>query len=717
MNQSNPAIPHPTMTAWQRAQLEHNWCIFAIDAPKPNGKMPKYPTDHVGSEYQFDVVKFDQPVSIHNAARYNYAEVCDLMTRLRPVGSIQQYKIGYLARDGSALVVGDLDDCRDPQTGQIEPWAQQILNAGQTYAEVSVSGTGIRLLMERMGGDDQQTHREKNGAGFFANGKLGAVLTGNCLPGHAVEPQAVPAVRDAILARRGPIAADSESKSSVVTDPVPFELVREMLMALPNGDLEYDVWWRVGMSVKASLGDQGRELFEWWSRLSGKFNAKDQANEWRSMDPQQITFGTLTNYVRDAHGGEYPDHLAAMMQQRGEQRMKADDPWADMPYFPDYPYMLPDPRVMANIVDASQLAGIEPPEREWTVVDLIPRKQVTLLTGSGGVGKSLIALQLAVAVAAGQNWLDQMTASGNALFLTAEDEMAEVHRRLVKVAEGYGVTLGQLPNLRLWSLAGLDAVIATTGQNNVVNTTPLFDQIRSQIAQVKPEVVVLDTLADLFAGDENNRSQGTQFVAMLIGLAIEYNCAVVLLAHPSKSGEATGDGTSGSTAWHNKVRSRLYLRKDKAQNGIEPDSRCRVIDHMKANYASDDNVLRIRFDDGRFVPLGAPELPENSEAMIEWKGEFLRLLDMYTGQGRTVSDSKHSENFAPKVFAEHPSNENSINQFQYKTAMEALLMDGIIKITDSKGPPSKQKKIIVRGCEVGCEVASGLGVQSVPPTT
>ncbi len=263
---------------------------------------------------------------------------------------------------------------------------------------------------------------------------------------YAVEPQAVPAVRDAILARRGPISADSEAKTSVVNDPVPYELVRAMVMEIPNdgdpvkaGDprgMGYDDWWRVGMSIKSSLGDQGRDLFEWWCKLSGKHNAEDFNREWRSMYPEQITFGTLTSYVRAAHGGKYPPHLAAMMQQRGEQRMQADDPWADIPHWPDAPYMLPDPRVMTNIVDASQLEGIEPPEREWTVVDLVPRKQVTLLTGNGGVGKSLVALQLAVAVTAGTNWLDQMTARGNALFLTAEDEMAEVHRRLVKVAEG-----------------------------------------------------------------------------------------------------------------------------------------------------------------------------------------------------------------------------------------------------------------------------------------
>lgn len=44
-------------------------------------------------------------------------------------------------------VVGiDLDSCRDPLTGFIESWAQSIVDACGTYAEVSISGTGLKLL-------------------------------------------------------------------------------------------------------------------------------------------------------------------------------------------------------------------------------------------------------------------------------------------------------------------------------------------------------------------------------------------------------------------------------------------------------------------------------------------------------------------------------------------------------------------------------------------
>ncbi len=39
------------------------------------------------------------------------------------------------------------------------------------------------------------------------------------------------------------------------------------------------------------------------------------------------------------------------------------------------------------------------PERRWLVADLIPTHNVTTLSGDGGVGKSIVALQLMVACA------------------------------------------------------------------------------------------------------------------------------------------------------------------------------------------------------------------------------------------------------------------------------------------------------------------------------
>src|SRR3712207_2969139 len=40
----------------------------------------------------------------------------------------------------------DLDKCRDPKTGELATWAEAILALAETYAEVSPSGTGLRLI-------------------------------------------------------------------------------------------------------------------------------------------------------------------------------------------------------------------------------------------------------------------------------------------------------------------------------------------------------------------------------------------------------------------------------------------------------------------------------------------------------------------------------------------------------------------------------------------
>jgi hypothetical protein len=48
--------------------------------------------------------------------------------------------------DSAGLVGVDLDHCRDPQTGEVQPWALEVAEALDTYAEVSPSGSGLRLF-------------------------------------------------------------------------------------------------------------------------------------------------------------------------------------------------------------------------------------------------------------------------------------------------------------------------------------------------------------------------------------------------------------------------------------------------------------------------------------------------------------------------------------------------------------------------------------------
>jgi primase-polymerase (primpol)-like protein len=54
--------------------------------------------------------------------------------------------VGFVVHDGDTVLGLDLDDVRDPDTGDLEAWADDVLDDVPTYAEVSPSGTGLRLF-------------------------------------------------------------------------------------------------------------------------------------------------------------------------------------------------------------------------------------------------------------------------------------------------------------------------------------------------------------------------------------------------------------------------------------------------------------------------------------------------------------------------------------------------------------------------------------------
>ena len=340
---------------------------------------------------------------------------------------------------------------------------------------------------------------------------------------------------------------------------------------------------------------------------------------------------------------------------------------------------------------AGDLNGVPVPSREWLVEGLIPTRVVTSLYGDGGAGKSLLALQLAAAVATGRKWLGQDVSGGNVIFISAEDDEEELHRRLAHIVHAEGGDFSELNRLTMRSLAGEDALLATLAKSTgVIMPSPLFTELDRRLRDEKPKLLVLDTLADLFPGDENNRAQVTQFVGLLIGLAIRHECAVLLLAHPSRSGMSSGSGDGGSTAWHGKVRSRLYMQRV-VQEGYEPDPDVRILTNKKLNYGRTGTEITLTWRAGVFH-ADAPETGiDRLAAGAKAERVFLKLLSTFTAQGRRVNHAG-GVSYAPKLFAEHPDSEG-VNKRALRTAMEALLAGGKIRIAED-GPPSKRRTFL-----------------------
>lgn len=357
----------------------------------------------------------------------------------------------------------------------------------------------------------------------------------------------------------------------------------------------------------------------------------------------------------------------------------------------DNPFVEQEEKRRSRFFPASDLSGRPVPPRLWLVQDLVPMGTVTLLGGDGGTGKSLLALQLAVSVAGGAQWLRRNIAHGGAMFISAEDDKDELHRRLVDVAAAAGLPLSDLDRLTLRSLADEDALLAQMDRGaGTLAPSPLYRDIDARIADERPALVVLDTLADMFPGNENDRAQARQFIAMLRRIAVRRECAVVLLAHPSLTGLNSGSGMSGSTAWSNSVRSRLYFERV-SQDGFEANPDARVLRSMKSNHARIGVEINMAWKDGAFVVEGEETGLDRMAASSKAQRVFLKLLRTLQEQGRKVNSSS-GPNYAPSVFSSHPDAEG-VSRTALRGAMEILLSAGKIRIVED-GPASKRRTFL-----------------------
>jgi DNA-binding transcriptional ArsR family regulator len=146
----------------------------------------------------------------------------------------------------------------------------------------------------------------------------------------------------------------------------------------------------------------------------------------------------------------------------------------------------------------------EPPPRRWVLPGLLPADCLSLWYGDGGTFKSFVALALAVAKAAGREFLGQPLAPGPVLFVDAELDQNEFARRTYGVARGLGL---QAPPPGLYYLR-LPASLAQEGALATLQTVA---------RTCRAELVVVDSLT--FASIGLDLKEAVDASAVLAGLA------------------------------------------------------------------------------------------------------------------------------------------------------------------------------------------------------
>lgn len=339
---------------------------------------------------------------------------------------------------------------------------------------------------------------------------------------------------------------------------------------------------------------------------------------------------------------------------------------------PAEPYPPHQPQAQGNGKEQPQPLDMEPlsvlaarpvPRRSFMdSASLLPLGNVTLLGGDGGMGKSLLAMQLHIACNTGTQWLGLDIEQGSSLYMSAEDDRDEVHRRAAEICAAEGIDLASAYRANMIYRAGQDAVMAIE-KNGLLVPTPFFHQMEASVAAVGPQLLILDNQADVFTGNENNRSLAKHFIGLLRGLCLRHECSVLLLGHPSLSGMASGSGMSGSTAWSNSVRSRLYLHAPEGDDNDDKD--VRILEVMKANYGPTGKRIELKWVAGRFVrseiktPWARIAVPDVervsdkfrsgqwrvSEQSADWGGYAVaEVLDWDVGRGVGAAERTKEQN-------------------------------------------------------------------------
>jgi hypothetical protein len=91
--------------------------------------------------------------------------------------------VGFVFTQGDPMTGVDLDNCCNPETGEIHPAAQAIISELNSYTEVSPSGTGVKIFLKSSGSPGPR-HRAKYDGGeieVYSDGRYFTV-TGAFLP-------------------------------------------------------------------------------------------------------------------------------------------------------------------------------------------------------------------------------------------------------------------------------------------------------------------------------------------------------------------------------------------------------------------------------------------------------------------------------------------------------------------------------------------------------
>jgi len=332
-----------------------------------------------------------------------------------------------------------------------------------------------------------------------------------------------------------------------------------------------------------------------------------------------------------------------------------------------------------------------PPEPAvFRVTGWLPERTTTLLSANGGVGKSNLALQLAVALASGSAFMGLNVMPSRVLVISAEDEARTVHFRVANICADVGLSLSALSDrVVVYDMAQADCVLwAEHGM------TERMQWLSDAVERHRAQVVIIDNSSDVYAANENDRSSVRGFMRALNMIAAHHSCACLLLAHVDKASVRMGAGLdtdstfSGSTAWNNSARSRWAMVRDGEVIALR---------HEKCNLGPRQEELRLEFDAAAKVFRRFGTGPASAAAAVLRNGHraaVLRLLADAERHDQRLSMNAAANNNAYRVLRSAPEFPR-VERAEFFSLLFALQRDGLVEEVEYKHDRKTFKRLLL----------------------
>lgn len=237
--------------------------------------------------------------------------------------------------------------------------------------------------------------------------------------------------------------------------------------------------------------------------------------------------GTALEYYKATHAADDKEAVAWLREQTGRQlssRQKTAAVKNDKP------------RRFWPIV-STDLEHI-PEGAPVLVEDLLSVGDKGIIAGASKSHKSWLALNLALSVATGGEWLGRRCRKGRVLYLNMEIRPDKILKRIKHVADAKGVNYAALDGLKRIDMRGYYDGIEV-----------LAEIIREQVGEGEYSMIVLDPLYKAFNGDENSAYEVGMFTKAVDTICEDTGAAFVYVHHHSKGAKgevASIDRASGS---------------------------------------------------------------------------------------------------------------------------------------------------------------------------